>query len=542
MRTSVCAEEDRFAKGIGSVTVDGWRTRPRHARARGGLAQLDRPYQNDHGQPYRNDYDQPYRHDYYQPPRHDYSGWSNNDYFAGWPDYDEDGPEYSGAPSVTPHDVHVALGPQAEDMLRDFDVDVDQLIRLINAETTILPVIPDYVPEEFSQDRTGAHRREPDEEPERVLEVATKTWKRRFLRGAVVAILLTLTGGGAAALAMNKSVTITVDGKQQSVNTYGSTVGEALDSAGIKLGEHDALSPAPSAPVGNGGVIKLERGRQLDLVVDGKPRETWVRATTVEGALDQLGMTKHLSNGAWLSAPRDGGVPLDGMTLELKTLKEVKLYDGGNKARKLTTHAVTVGEFLTMEELKLGKKDEVAKGLDRKLSDGSEIHINRTGSSVVDIKETIEAPVKRIDDPELEVGKEKVEKPGKDGERLVTYRITKRNNVEVDREELKSKLLEKPETKVVRVGTKQPLLDDEAVWDRLAHCESTSNWSINTGNGYYGGLQFDKRTWDAYGGDEYAAYPHQASREQQIEIAIKLRDARGNYSAWPACRAKLGLP
>ena len=76
-------------------------------------------------------------------------------------------------------------------------------------------------------------------------------------------------------------------------------------------------------------------------------------------------------------------------------------------------------------------------------------------------------------------------------------------------------------------------------WDRLAQCESGGNWAINTGNGYYGGLQFNLGTWQAYGG---TGLPSNASRETQIAIATKLRDASGGYGAWPACAAKLGLP
>ena len=79
------------------------------------------------------------------------------------------------------------------------------------------------------------------------------------------------------------------------------------------------------------------------------------------------------------------------------------------------------------------------------------------------------------------------------------------------------------------------------VWDDLARCESGGNWAINTGNGYYGGLQFSHGTWHQYGGGEFADYPHQASREEQIIVAERLRAARG-YAPWPACRAKLGLP
>ncbi len=83
--------------------------------------------------------------------------------------------------------------------------------------------------------------------------------------------------------------------------------------------------------------------------------------------------------------------------------------------------------------------------------------------------------------------------------------------------------------------------DGTTVWDDLAKCESGGNWAINTGNGYYGGLQFNLGTWQDYGGAAYAAYPHDATREEQIAVAERLRDARG-YAPWPACRAKLGLP
>ena len=83
--------------------------------------------------------------------------------------------------------------------------------------------------------------------------------------------------------------------------------------------------------------------------------------------------------------------------------------------------------------------------------------------------------------------------------------------------------------------------DGNSVWDDLAGCESGGNWGINTGNGYYGGLQFSLGTWEGSGGAEFAAYPHDATRDEQIIVAERLRAARG-YAPWPACRAKLGLP
>lgn len=76
-----------------------------------------------------------------------------------------------------------------------------------------------------------------------------------------------------------------------------------------------------------------------------------------------------------------------------------------------------------------------------------------------------------------------------------------------------------------------------SVWDRLAQCESGGNWAINTGNGFYGGLQFTLSSWRGVGG---SGYPNQASREEQIARAQMLQ-ARQGWDAWPACSAKLGL-
>jgi len=71
-------------------------------------------------------------------------------------------------------------------------------------------------------------------------------------------------------------------------------------------------------------------------------------------------------------------------------------------------------------------------------------------------------------------------------------------------------------------------------WDTVAQCESGGNWSINTGNGYYGGLQFSSSTWAAYGGNSYASSADQASKSQQIAVAEKVLASQGK-GAWPSC-------
>lgn len=74
----------------------------------------------------------------------------------------------------------------------------------------------------------------------------------------------------------------------------------------------------------------------------------------------------------------------------------------------------------------------------------------------------------------------------------------------------------------------------ESQWDTVASCESGGNWSINTGNGYYGGLQFSASTWAAYGGTQYASVASGASKAQQIAVAEKVLAAQGK-GAWPTC-------
>ncbi len=81
---------------------------------------------------------------------------------------------------------------------------------------------------------------------------------------------------------------------------------------------------------------------------------------------------------------------------------------------------------------------------------------------------------------------------------------------------------------------------DVATWEKVAACESTGNWDINTGNGYYGGLQFSQSTWEAFGGTRYAPRADLATEDQQIAIAEKVLDGQGP-GAWPTCSVRAGL-
>ncbi|MFB6889174.1 transglycosylase family protein [Kitasatospora sp. NPDC056327] len=100
---------------------------------------------------------------------------------------------------------------------------------------------------------------------------------------------------------------------------------------------------------------------------------------------------------------------------------------------------------------------------------------------------------------------------------------------------------------VAGVGLAMPILSATgasaapvSTWDSVAQCESGGNWSINTGNGFYGGLQFTSSTWKAYGGNAFAPQANQASKAQQISVAEKVLASQGP-GAWPVCSKKAGL-
>jgi hypothetical protein len=166
----------------------------------------------------------------------------------------------------------------------------------------------------------------------------------------------------------------------------------------------------------------------------------------------------------------------------------------------------------------------------------------------------IPPPEEIVDDPELPRGVREVVDKGRAGEQAVVMRVHVSNGEETRREQVRAGATTPPEKRVVRVGTGDEVPDGETVggatapaagtgvWDSLAKCEAGGNWDTDSGNGYYGGLQFDRQTWVAYGGDDYAPLPSQAGRDAQIAIAGKVRDDRGGYGSWPACARKLGLP
>jgi resuscitation-promoting factor RpfB len=137
-----------------------------------------------------------------------------------------------------------------------------------------------------------------------------------------------------------------------------------------------------------------------------------------------------------------------------------------------------------------------------------------------------------------------VEDPGTPGLQEVTFAVSIVNGVVTGRRLVVHEVLTPARASVLRVGAKPgtevPPVIDGASWDGLASCESSGNWSTNTGNGFYGGVQFDQNTWVASGGLRYAPRADLATREEQIAIA-EVTQARQGWGAWPVCSVRARL-
>jgi len=364
---------------------------------------------------------------------------------------------------------------------------------------------------------------------------------RAALIALVTLAILAVAGTAFGYTVMNKTVTLSLDGQTEQVHSLGDTVGDVLDSEGIDVSEHDVVAPSLDQPVHDGDRITVRFGRELDLKVDGKEASYWVTSTNVNGALAEIGRR---FVGAELSTSRGASISREGMVLSVVTPKQVlvKVADGKMVKRKLTV--LTVEDVLHKLGVKFDKDDQVKPALSKLVSDGDKVVVTRIRIVTRRGTEGIDFGTIKHTDSSMYTDEEDVQRAGVDGLRKVTYRLVYRNGELFAQKVVWAKVLKQPVDEIVTVGTKErPVTTNYAsgdtVWDQIAQCESGGNWAINTGNGYYGGLQFNLSTWQSYGG---SGYPNENSREEQIRIAEKVRAANGGYGAWPACASSLGLP
>jgi len=354
---------------------------------------------------------------------------------------------------------------------------------------------------------------------------------RRLTQAAVVASLVV----GAVGFAhFDKSVNLSVDGKTSAVHLFGSNdVSDVLANQDITVGPHDVIAPALSTPVSDGQKVVVRFGRLLTVSVDGQTKKYWTTSTTVAGALSELGIR---ADSAKLSVSRSQPLGRAGLVMSVTTPKDVTVAVDGRTISAKTT-AATVAELLAELKVTLGAKDRVTPSLTTPVTrSGLKVAVARVTQKSITATETVDFGTQRKSDATMYTGDTKTLKAGKPGAKVVTYLATLVNGKFESRTVTSSRVTTAPVTRILAVGTKaRPVVAgstaNAAMWDRIAQCESGGNWSINTGNGYYGGLQFASSTWLANGGGQYASRADLATRLEQIAVANTVYASRG-LSPW----------
>jgi uncharacterized protein YabE (DUF348 family) len=336
-------------------------------------------------------------------------------------------------------------------------------------------------------------------------------------------------------------ITLVVDGKRSQASTTADNVVGALAAAGYRLRSHDIVAPGAHSALKDNQTIVLNRGRLLRLDLDGNRTDIWTTEPTVARALAALGY----SSSDYVSVSRSKRLPLDPTSLELRAPKAVDVVHDG-KTQNLVTTDENVADVLGALDVQVGAQDRLAPAAGTVITPGLKIVLQRVRTKFVTEHKSIGYPVTRKTDSSMYENQTKVVKSGHQGAKAVTYKLVFVDGKLAHKTFVSRKITEQPKTQVEKVGTKHrpqpkhtspppPTSSGNGLnWDAVANCESGGNWHINTGNGFYGGLQFSASTWISQGGGAYASRADLASREQQIAIATKLYNQSGS-SPWPVC-------
>jgi len=371
-----------------------------------------------------------------------------------------------------------------------------------------------------------------------VVKFFTTDGKFSFIKiGTQLVVLCALVLGLVAFVGNNKTVTLNVDGKVSSVQSFGGTVGQVVKSANVELKPADRVSPSADAKVENGTVINVNMAKAVKVSLDGSEKTVSTTAPDVAGLVTELGVASASS----VSVPKDSQLAVDGSFVAISTPKTISIVADG-KVSAATTTAGTVAQVLEDAGITLGADDRTSQPGNAHVVNNMVVKVSRVDASQT-AATTEDVPFDSLttENADMVKGEKEVTQAGTAGKVNKTFKLVLVDGREASRTLVSETVTVQPVTEKVTVGTKAkpapaagantgaaaPAVMNEAMWDKIAQCESSGNWSINSGNGYYGGLQFDIRTWIGAGGGAYAPNASLATKAQQIDIANRIYAQRG---------------
>lgn len=326
----------------------------------------------------------------------------------------------------------------------------------------------------------------------------------------------------------------------EGIMTTDSTLRQVFKDAGIPITDRDLVEPGLDTQlIAADYQVNVYRARPITIVDGNVHKRVMSPYRTGDQIATHAGMTLHEEDTTTMTPNRDIIASGAGLTLTIDRATPFTLYLYGKKVAAYT-QATTVGDMLDEKGVKLGPKDDTSKPLDTKVIAGMTVKVWRNGVQTVTNKETIHFHVKKIQDNDKPVGYKKIQTPGKNGQKMVTYQVTMHNGETVKKKQIQSVVTKHATEQIEVIGTKPSFSGDfAAALAKLRSCEggytSVNNRASNPANWYYGAYQFDDGTWGGYKGYAHAS---DAPPGIQDEAAHQLYLRRG-WSPWPVCGAPL---
>jgi uncharacterized protein YabE (DUF348 family) len=309
----------------------------------------------------------------------------------------------------------------------------------------------------------------------------------------------------------------------------------------VELQASDRVSPAADSHVQDGSVINVNLAKAVKVSLDGAERTINTTSPTVEALVTELGV----ASSSQVSVPKEAQLSVSGSFVSISTPKTVSIVADG-KAAKTTTTAANVAALLSDAGVTLGASDRISQPGNAPIVNDMVIKVSRVDASkTAESTEAVPFETLTTENADMLKGEKTVIQAGVAGSVTKSFKLVLVDGREASRTLVSQSVTAQPVTEKVTIGTKAkakpaaapaaaantgaaaPAMMNEAMWDKIAQCESGGNWSINSGNGYYGGLQFDVRTWLGSGGGAYAPNAAGASKGQQIDIANRVYAQRG---------------
>ena len=366
--------------------------------------------------------------------------------------------------------------------------------------------------------------------------------------GVMVAMSHRAHAESTAPAANEHIITLHDDGVDRGFITKQSTIRDALKDAGIRLDANDRTEPSLDEKlVASSYQVNIYRARPV-VIRDGSAETKIVTSyRTGKQIAKQANITLNDADNVELDPSRD---PIADGAAEVMTITRATAFTFIFYGKTETSHTLarTVGEMLKEKNITMGKADGISPSLSTPISEGMTVKLWRDGTQTVTVEEDVAFTTKQIKDADRERGYKDIQTKGENGRRTVTYEINTQNGVEVSRKEINSNVTKEPIEQVEVVGAKNNYSGSVNEWLlALRTCETHSNYTANTRNGFYGAYQFMIGTWDNIARktgrtDLVGLRPDLANPADQDAMVIANTNMTAGLSTQhPGCYAKLGL-